>query len=295
MNKVIWFFGLCMVWACSAALAPAQVRVMVEEVSDTRRSDGFFNKLEVKLKLMGDSLAEAKGVRLKVNKAVDETGKDLIGEKTNEDELEEIGSSEGNPKLTIELRNPMRRATEVTEISGVIELFVPRKDPAATVTIAGALAQTGKPVVHPALRAQSVEITLWTKEQFEARKKAEEERMKKLAESKRKEAAAEMGEELAAGLMKIFGGLFSAMSEMDENSIAFSLDDKQGRVLSLEFEDAAGKPIRRTGSSTMGDNPKTVIYSFEQKPPATAKLKLYLLTPKSLTTVPFKLANVPLP
>jgi len=295
MPILLTFVSVFIVLICSAVVVPAQVRVMAGEVSDTRRSDGFFNKLEVKLKLMGDALAEAKAVRLKVNKAVDETGKDLIGEKTNDDEFEEIASSDENPKLDVELKNPTRRATEVTEISGVIELYTPRKDPASTVTIAGALRLTGKPLVNPALRVQGVEITLWTKEQFEARKKAEEERMKKLAESKRKEAVAEMGEEMAAGLMKIFGGLFSAMSEMDENSIALRLDDKQSKVLSIEFEDAAGKPIRRNSRSTMGDNPQTIIFGFEQKLPATAKIKVYLMTPKSVVTVPFKVANVPLP
>lgn len=279
-----------------AGAAPAQVRVMADELSDTRRSDGFFNKLEVKLKLIGDTLAEAKAVRLKVNKAVDETGKDLIGEKTNGGGFEEIDSSSGeNAKVSIELKNPTRRAAEVTEISGVIELFAPRKDPAATVTIPGALQLTGKPLVNPALRAQGVEITLWTKEQFEAQKKAEEERMKKLAESKRKEAAAEMGAEMAAGLMKIFGSLFSAMSEMDENSIALRLDDKQGKALSIEFEDATGKAIRSNGRSTMGDNPRTIIFSFERKLPPTAKLKIYLMTPKSVVSVPFKVVNLPLP
>jgi len=295
MNQVKLFVSIFFVLICAAGIVPAQVRVMAGEVSDTRRSDGFFNKLEVKLKLMGDALAEAKAVRLKVHKAVDETGKDLIGEKTNDDEFEEIASPDENPKLDVELKNPTRRATEVSEISGVIELYTPRNDPTSTVTIAGALRLTGKPLVNPALRAQGVEITLWTKEQFEARKKAEEERMKKLAESKRKEAAAEMGEEMAAGLMKIFGGLFGAMSEMDENNIALRLDDKQSKVLSIEFEDAAGKPIRRNSRSTMGDNPKTIIFGFEQKLPATAKMKIYLMTPKSVVSVPFKVANVPLP
>lgn len=285
---------LLALFACLNIAAPAQVRVMADEVTDTRRSDGFFNKLEVKLKLMGDALAEAKAVRLKVNKAVDETGKDLIGEKTNDGEFKEIGSDE-NPKLDVELKNPTRRATEVAEISGVIELFAPHKDPAATVTIAGALSLTGKPLTNPALRAQGVEITLWTKAQFEARKKVEEERMKKLAESKRKEAAAEMGEEMAAGLMKIFGGLFGAMSEMDENSIALRLDDKQSKVLSIEFEDAAGKPMRRNSRSTMGDNPQTIIFGFEQKLPATVKMKVYLMTPNSVVAFPFKVTNLPLP
>jgi hypothetical protein len=285
---------LC-VWICLAALAPAQVRVMADEVSDTRRSDGFFNKLEIKVKLLGDALAEARAVRLKVNRAVDATGRNLLGGKTNGGEFAEISSSGENPKLDIELKNPARRAVEVTEISGMLEIFSPQKDPAATVRIANALAQTGQPLAHAGLRAQGVALTLWTREQFEARKKEEEARLKQQAESKRDAATAELGEEMAAGLMKLFGGLFNVMSEMDENSIALQLDDKQSRVLAIEFEDAEGNPISRNSRSSMGDNPRTMIFGFEQKLPANAKLTLYLLTPKSLLRVPFKLANIPLP
>ncbi|MGE0129139.1 MAG: hypothetical protein AB7U82_13765 [Blastocatellales bacterium] len=297
MNKTIRLFAFSIsVLASSAITASAQVRVMADEVSDTRRSDGFFNKLEIKLRLLGDALADAKATRVKVARAVDETGKDLISEKTNDDEFKEIGSSsESNPKIELELKNPARRATVVQEISGSIELFAPRRDPASTVTVTNALGGAGKLVVSPALRTHGIEVILWTKEQFEAQKKIEEARMRKEMESKRKEAAEKMGEEMVEGLMKIFGGLFDAMSEMDENSVAVRVDDKQSKLLAVEFESADGKKIPTQSRATMGAQPKTMIFSFEQKLPATAKMKLYLLTPKSVVAFPFKLTGVPLP
>ena len=48
-------------------------------------------------------------------------------------------------------------------------------------------------------------------------------------------------------------------------------------------------------SISMGGQPKTMIFSFEQKLPATAKMKLYLLTSRSVVAFPFKLTGVPLP
>ena len=37
-----------------------QVRVMPGDVKDTRRTDGFFNKLEVEMKVLGDVLSGPK-------------------------------------------------------------------------------------------------------------------------------------------------------------------------------------------------------------------------------------------
>jgi hypothetical protein len=120
MIKVLKFFTFTLfILLTSAAAVQAQVRVMADSVTDTRRSDGFFSKLEIKLKLIGDGLSDARAMRMKVARAVDETGKDLIPEKDREDKFEEIGSAgDGSPKFDLELKNPARRATVVEEISG---------------------------------------------------------------------------------------------------------------------------------------------------------------------------------
>jgi hypothetical protein len=65
--------------------------------------------------------------------------------------------------------------------------------------------------------------------------------------------------------------------------------------VAIEIEDAAGKKIDHRGKMTMGGDPKTIILSFETRPPADARLKLYVLTQKSTARTPFRLAAVPLP
>ncbi len=278
----------------------AQVRVMPAEFRETRRSDGFFIKLEIELRLIGYALEQAKGIRVLVDKAVDDTGKNLINEEKRENEFKELDSDRQNLKVDLELKNAARRAEVVQEISGTLEIFTPQKDPNASITLPGVLKTTGKTLVNPALKTSGIEIIVWTKEQYEARRKAEEEKIKKEFEERRKKASQEeqkeeFGDALADGLMKIFGGLFSAFSEMGENGIALQISDPQSKIISIEFESADGKPIKRQSRMTMGSQPQTQIYDFEEKLPDTVRIRIYQLTPRALTKVPFKLTNVPLP
>lgn len=280
--------------------AIAQVRVMPAEVKETRRTDGFFNKLEIELKLIGDAMNEAKGIRVILDKAVDDTGRDLLNPEKKSDEFEDISSSFGNrEKIDIEMKNASRQAATVQEISGRIELFIPKRDPKASLMFPGVLKATGKPLTSADLKAAGISITIWTKEQYEVRRKAEEARIKKEMEERKKKAAENPGDpsdEMLEGLMKIFGGLFSALTEMGENAVALQLSDKQGKLISIEFEDAAGKPISRQGRSTMGSrDDQTQILEFENKLPADARMRVYLLTPRSVVSTPFKLTNIPLP
>jgi len=280
--------------------AVAQVRVMPAEVRETRRTDGFFNKLEIELKLIGDAMNEAKGIRVILDKAVDDTGRDLLNPEKKSDEFDDISSSFGNrEKIDIEMKNASRQAATVQEISGRIELFIPKRDPKASLLFPGALKNTGRPLTSADLKAAGITITIWTKEQYEVRRKAEEARIKKEMEERKKKAAENPGDpsdEMIEGLMKIFGGLFSAMTEMGENAVALQLSDKQGKLISIEFEDAAGKPISRQGRSTMGSkDDQTQILEFENKLPADARMRVYLLTPRSVVSTPFKLTNIPLP
>ena len=289
-----------MVFACGQA--EAQVRVMPGEVKDTRRTDGFFNKLEVEMKVIGEVLSEARGIRVKVLKAVDETGKNLIPEKEKDNEFKEVDASDqGSVKVELELRNPARRALSVTEISGTLELFVPAKDPKAIVTVPDLAAAIGQPFASPGLKAAGIEVAIWNKQQYEARRKTEEEKLKKAFEERKKKAgesgagAEDLGEALAGGLMKVFGGLFSAMTDMSENGIAIQINDPKRQVISIEFQDREGKAIGHQGRTTLGGEERTMIFDFENKLPEGTKVKLYLMTPASVIRSPFRLTGVALP
>lgn len=282
-----------------SSISLAQVRVLPGTVKETRRTDGFFNRLEIEMRLIGDGLDQVKGLRVLVTKAVDETGKNLIDEEKRESDFKELDSDGQNMKVDLELKNAARRAEVVSEISGMLEIFAPQKDPRSIVVLPGILKTTGKPLVNPSLKASGLEIIVWTREEYQARRQVEEERIKKEFEERRKKASkeelAELGDVMAEGLMKVFGGLFSAFTEIGENGIALQISDPQSKLISIEFETADGKPIKRQGRTTLGSQPQTQIYDFGEKLPANVRIKVYQLTPKALTKVPFKLTNVPLP
>ena len=63
-----------------AASGLGQVKVAAGVVKDTRRSDGFFNNLDIQLKINGEALAGARGIRISVSKALDDTGTNLIND-----------------------------------------------------------------------------------------------------------------------------------------------------------------------------------------------------------------------
>ena len=288
---------IILIAVAAIALASAQqpnIRVLPGDIRDNRTTDNFFGGLEVELKVLGDVLADARGIRLQVDKAVDESGKNLIDDKKVETDFSEISQSEsGRAEVKIKLKNPARQAMVVQEISGSIELFIPARDPRAVALFPNFLRQTGTPFSSPSLKSAGIEATAWTKEQYDARKKAEDEKRKRAVKPKGSE---NLGESLAEGLATIFGSMFSAFEDMSENSIAFQIQDPNSKLIAIEFEDPQGKAISRNGRMTIGDHKnRTEIYEFEKKLPPAARIKLLVLTPKASVRVPFKVSNLPLP
>jgi hypothetical protein len=279
-----------------------KVGVLVGEIKDSRTTGSFFAGLEVELKMMGDSLVDAKAMRLSVDTAVDDTGRNLIGEKTEKPEFKEIDLSGKNAATAkVELKNPVRQATAIQELSGSVELFIPVRDASSIATITNLSKNLGVPISVPSLKAAGIELVIWNKDQFEARKKAEEQKLKKELAAKPKKAGEgeseeDPGEALAAGLQKLFGSLFSGFARMEENSLAFQVTDPQSRLVSIEFEDERGKPISTNGRMTVGGGKeKTSIYEFSERLPDAARIRIHILSSKATIKVPFKLANIPLP
>ena len=283
------------------ATASAQVRVLEGSVAESRRNDAFSSGLQVGLKVVGDALKDARGIRVTVEKAIDETGKNLLEEKKAEKDFKEINlQGENNTKLSLELKASERKASVIKEISGYLDIFLPTKDPKAFITVPNVMKGAGKPVINPALKAAGLEVTIWTREQYEVRKKAEEERIRKEQEEKRKKGGAqpmeELGELMVEGLSKIFGGMFGGFDELSENSIVLTIKDPNAKLLEITFEDAKGKALKSGRSSSSGNQDgRTSVFDLDEKLTDTARIKFAVLTPASVSKVPFKLVNVALP
>jgi mono/diheme cytochrome c family protein len=160
-----------------------------------------------------------------------------------------------------------------------------------TVVLQGQRVDKGMPTFSDKLKAAGIEVTLWTREQYEARKKAEEERLRKEQEAKRKQGGGEpmqeLGELLVEGLGKIFGGMFGGFDDLSDTSVVMTIKDPGGKLLDIEFEDAAGKKLRTGRSSSFGgQDGQTRVFDLDEKLSDTARVKFAVLTPAAVTKAP---------
>lgn len=284
--------GLCALFFIGQA-SLAQVRVLPTEIKDERAPSSSFAGLEIELKVFGDILSDAKAIKLRVDKAVDETGKSIVREDQSETNFSELSESDQNvAKIELKLKNPARQAATIREITGSFEFFVPSKDPASTVTVTDISKMVGSPLSVPALKAAGIDVTLWNKAQYDVKRKAEEEKLKR-AQAQAKQAKTE--DEIAQALVQLFGSLFASLGNMGEEDIALQIKDPQSKIVAIEFQDSNGNSIS-SGRMSMGDSKEqTRIYDFREKLPAGSRMKIYILTAKSVVKAPFRLDNVPLP
>jgi hypothetical protein len=272
------------------------VRVTAGTIEDRRTTGKFFAGLEIELKLTGDDLEGARAARAVLKKAVDETGRDLLPEEKKEEDFSKSGGGSG-PNLKLNLKNPARAASALTEVSGEIQLYLPSKDPAAIGTIDKFLSRMDKALASPALKGAQVELKVISPKAYrEKAKKGEAEFKKEMAKHKdemKKEAESQgMSEKQQEGLMELAKGLMSMMGTVGDNDLIFEIKDKEKRLFDMEVVGRDGSVISNNGSMSSGD---VKIMNYSEKVPADAKLRVYLKTKKSVMTSPFVMKDVPLP
>lgn len=289
-----YVFVLALSLAVAAPLSAQDLRVSAGTIEDRRTTGKFFGGLEVELKLTGDDLADAKAKRVIVNKAVDETGRNLLPEERKEPDF----STSSGSDLKVSLKNPARGSTALKEISGHVELFTPSRDPASIVTIDRLLSRMDKPISMPALRNQKIEIAVVSPKAHRAnaaKRKAEFEKEmakgKAEMEKEMKGASAEEAKALEAimGLAQAFSGM---MDEVGDNDLILRVKDEENRVMDVEVTRADGEEISSSGSMSSGE---LRVMNFSEKLPVDAKLKVLVKTKKALVSAPFTLSNVSLP
>lgn len=268
----------------SAIVHSADVRMSVSDITDNR-STGHFSQLEVKLKVMGDAVSDAKGVRVRITGATDDTGRNLLREKDDRDDFTQIGDEgPGQSEIAVKLKNPARKATVIRELTGEVSLFMPKMDPGSSAVIDRFMTKGGKPLEHKALKAAQVGVTVLTRADFEELR----EKRKRDIKDGGGEAVKELGEALAG----VFGALFEGMMQIGDNSVILGVDDPQSRVMAIEFLDRNGKRISSQSSMRMND---VRTYEFEKPMPQDAQMIIYLVTAKSLVKEEVKLKDIPLP
>jgi hypothetical protein len=272
-----------------ASVLPA--KVSLGQVHD-RRSDGsFFKRLEIDLELPEIPAADVTAARTVVKTAVDDTGRNLVPDDSGKGGLQPTmqgrpGGTAEKPepvKVTLELKNPARKANVVASLTGEIELYMPGKDPNSIATIPKFQAQAGRPLASSALKANGIEITVMGKEQLEAEKNRQLDKLK--LEAKKKGIAGETLEERIADFSSEF-------LKPEEGEVVLKVQGPEGRIHEIVYVNAAGEEKRVMMSDKQGF---TVLSTWGEKPGPDWSLRVRMKSPKTLVRYSYALKDVPLP
>lgn len=273
-----------------AAAPTPTLEASVSQVND-RRSTAFFSQLSIRLELEGITAASVAAAKVKITKAVDDTGRDLTDPEAGEPEFKSMPgpmSFNEDPErpamLEVVLKNPDRNAITVKEVTGEVEFYMPAKDPDALANFPKFKTMTGKPLTHRALKANGVEISVVSDAQIEADKK-------KAAEAKRKEAIAEGADE---EMVKY------AVSSVEEyyfkpepGEFVLRVKDPNKRIHELQFVSPSGEAQRLFSQDREGGY--TVLSSFGEPVDVNWGLRVNLRTAKSVSRHKLQLKDVELP
>lgn len=277
-----------------AAHAQSGVGVEIDEVTDNRMSVDpntewqMRGALELRVKLTGTNLDKAAAARVIIKEAKDDKGNSLLHASPPVPDF--FGREYNNGTLQVSVLQPARTASTV-RLKGTVELYVPSRDPNASMKIDKALAKLDAPLSHKGLKAAKMELTPLSpagyKKLKESRKVTPADLEKLKAEAK-KEGVSEQEIDLAVGLAQAFD---SIDEELPETAVILSGKKSDfDRIYRVEILGADGQPINvgSRGTSSRGDAAIMTLQPSEA-PPANAALQLMLVTDKSRMSFPFDL------
>jgi hypothetical protein len=261
--------------------------VTIRQVNDRRTSGQFFAHLTISLELPKVRASEVAASRVLVTSAVDSSGRSLVDADAQEPSLDpnsRMGDADATTPATVsvELKNPDRKATSVKEVRGDIELYMPSKDPNSIADIAKFLSFSGKPLTHKALKANGVEISLVSSAQLQAEKK-------RLGDAKRKEAT-DAGYE-AGDIDSMVQSFLDSTLNLEDGEVLVRIKDPNKRIQALNF--VAGTETKQV--STSEEEGFVKLSSWGDKPQPDWGLRVSMKTPKNMVKQAFVLNNVPLP
>ncbi len=275
---------------CAAPLiAQSKIDTVVDQIND-RRTGGSFSQLSIMLKLPKIQTADVAASRVLVSFAVDDLGISLIDSKAEEPQLEMNahalyggGDKTAPATVTVNLKNPSRKATIVKQVTGDIELYMPSKDPNSVAEFPKFASFAGKTLTHKALKANGVEIAAISAAQIAAEKK-------KIEEVKRKELKdAGYDDETMKSVLE---STMEYTLRFEEGETILKVKDPQKRIHDVVFVDGAGEEKRVSISDKDG---YTVLSLWGEKPQPDWKLRVSLKTAKNIVRYPFALSNLALP
>jgi hypothetical protein len=161
VKGITGFFLLTM--ATLAHALPTDIRITAAIPTDNPCP----GNLVVQLDLFGKDLREIKGMRCVLDKAVDDTGKNLILKdqdftKTNQTWTPVIYDPQIPPGMQLILALPAQKASMVKALTGRLEILTPVHDPMCVLTFTRIAAQLDVELADPNLRAAQIKIVVST-------------------------------------------------------------------------------------------------------------------------------------
>jgi len=260
------------------------VTPQVGDVSDRRTTGQFFNDLEVEMKLQGEDVADIRYVKVNIEEAKDDTGKDLIKtdrSMTFTDKYTEISEFNSAKNLKINLKNPSRKAVTF-DVKGTINTVIPAKDPTSIVSIKKISSSTGKAIENPVLKAAKIEFKILTD--------ADLQKIKDEEKKKSEEAAKKQG--VAPSMVSMFQQVFMGDGAIKPNQLRVSKSDPDSRLVSFKILKVDGKEVRSNGWSGQEE---MRVYGFSEDIPQDATIELIVATDKAMEKIPFAFTSVYLP
>ncbi len=236
------------------------------------------------LTFMGGPIAHAAGIRkLFVARAEGESGQAFnLNEKTFWFTVHPtlIGENVGLGRSVqnwLWLETPSPKVESLRVLDGEVELYNPSIENGGIVEFDHYLADPGKPLASDALSRNGVNLAFLGMANFE---------------SKRNEWTSNRVVFVESGLSRKAAGTVN-------DSLLFSVEDPESRIVEMDFLDQRGKwpaANRMVASDSLAQSGTNLwVYAFDKLPPTNSTLKIQLVTPESLERVKFKLENIPLP
>lgn len=276
------------------AAGPPRIEVAVDSLLDRRTTADFpHSSLTLTLSLRGQDASAVKSARPRVARAVDDTGRSVAATSVvRAADGWQDARRDGTPSFALDLGSSSRQARSLTAVEGVLEIYLPSRDPASTVRIERILSKTDRTLAVAALASRKIQLRVLSKAGLQ-REKDEAGAKKARAAKKKSESKKEGMEAMADAVAGMLAGTIETLvSGVGENDLILKVEDPGQKIFSFELATPEGTPVRSYATTNLEGY--RIIRMFEPVPP-TATLQVRLKTANSFAEVPFALADVKLP
>jgi len=274
-----------------SALGLAQeFQVQLGPLRETRVAEGA--TVAVDLILTGDRSREVRGAQVIVEKALDESGVDLVtNAKPGPARFVAKGNESGYVLASAVLKAPARSVAQIAQFSGVIEFGLPDKG-ATTVLTVNPMEQSGKPVVSEALARSLASVVVYLAPEYN-----------KLAKGKAVPKATPAAtptpafSKAPAAFRELFNMPAVPMDHITNQQIAVVIKDPRSAVLDVGVFGAKGEALKpeTTSQSIVVGKEQTRTFGFGKPISPEMRVKLTVVASSATVRVPFSFTNIPLP